>query len=99
MPTQTFDFDLTTPQLFEAVPNGRIVNSLYVHGVPSGVEYFVKIGNNPPSGPHNGKLTVTFGSAVPPRDLREGVFIETRLPFPGSRLAITVSFAPGDTTT
>lgn len=76
----------------EIVKSGQHINGLVCTRVPSGVEYFIRLGNNPWTGPYLGIVTWTFGSGVPITDVREGVFFRVAVPVPNGTATFQVSF-------
>lgn len=82
----------TTTEEQELVKPGQVINGLACTGVPRGLPYFVRFGNNAPTGPYTGKLSWTFGSGTPLTDVREGVFVRCQVAVPNSIIAFQVSF-------
>jgi hypothetical protein len=89
---RTVPVDLSTPGSREVVARGLVINGMTVIRAPRNAEYYVKLGNNPRSGPFTGRNVWTFGSGVPLRDLNEGVTVENDIAV-NAELRIEVSYA------
>lgn len=99
MPVQTFNVDLSTPEVQSFVPQGALALSMLVTDATPGVEYEVRIGTDGDfTGPYVGMgkrvRTFRFGSGLPLSDRNRKIFIRALNPVPGAFARISVSFGP-----
>lgn len=91
MPVRNLRVDLSVAGRFNIVRDGNVINGLTLGGIGSGVAVFLILGNNERIGPMaNGP--VTFGADTDPRDVSEGVWLETDTNYPGALVTGFVSY-------
>jgi hypothetical protein len=98
MPVKPINLDtgIVGPQ--RVVEDGATMNGMTISNVPTGLEYFVKFGNNKRVGPFDDRMTFDFGARVDRADVSEGVDIEIDNAVPTGRLIGFVSYTPSNPT-
>lgn len=71
---------------------GNRFNGITIAQMSTGVEIWLKLGNNPEIGPISGAYTVTFGHPMFDPDVTEGVDIVIRNAVPGGSLSGWISY-------
>jgi hypothetical protein len=92
VPYATVRIPLATTALQEVVRRSQRFNGVSVIHSPPGVEFFVKIGNNPRTGPYRGRPVWVFGSDVPAIDKSEGFWLQVDAVVPNGFIAFDISY-------
>ena len=92
MPVRPLNLDTGIVGLQTIVEDGARINGITIWKVPTGVEYFFKLGNNARLGPLDDIITIDFGPDIDIADVTEGLQIGVDVAVPAGRIVGMISY-------
>jgi hypothetical protein len=92
MPIQPLRVDCNDLDEQITVHPGSVVNGVTILNVPTGVELFFRLGNNPRIGPITDPITLYFGDDLDISDVSEGLWFQVDVLTPGSFVRGWISY-------